>query len=73
MNEREDNRKKIEQDVELVKKTDETEAEKLIKKFNIKIDKEKLNQGIGPQVVDVCSQELAFSRYKRSPNIYRLL
>ena len=55
MNEREDNRKKIEQDVELVKKTDETEAEKLIKKFNIKIDKEKLNQGIGPQVVDVCS------------------
>lgn len=67
----EEARRRVEKDVELQKIEDETEAERLIREYRIKVQPPE--QNCGPQMVDLCTQERAFASYKKRPNIGKML
>lgn len=67
----EDARRRVEKDVALPKTEDETEAERLIRRYRIKVQPPE--QNCGPQMVDLCTQERAFASYKKRPNINKML
>ena len=49
----------------------ETQAQKLIREYKIKLQAPEPN--CGPLMVDICTQEQAFAQYKLRPNIEKLI
>ena len=64
-------RKKAEADVEFVKQEGETEIEKLIRVYSIKVKEPEMN--CGPQVVELCTKDTAYGFYKQRPNIGKII
>lgn len=67
----EERRAKVEKNVEFKDIEAETEAEKLIRIYQIKLKQPKEN--CGPQMVDLCTLESAFGQYMKRPNINKIL